>query len=381
MHDNYLNEDKKKQIDNFNKKLKDLLNDDNFQLDGNGEFDSMYLEDIKDDLLFNPSVVSPGIEPTAEDYGDMIVEEQPDQDDLDDDAINKYLNAKILGVGMNNERWGHVIKQLKGLDGKPIGCTHSNPLFDTREYEIKFTDRMIEKYQANIIAENMYAQVNEEGRKYLVLEEIIDHKKDNTAVPISHGMIQSANSEMKPKKTMQGWHFLMLTKDKSLEWMTLKELKASHPIELAKYAVANHLTEEPAFKWWVPHVLCQWKQIISKVKGQHWQMTHKFGIILPHSVEEALMIDEQTGTNFWWQAINKEMQHMKIAWIAKDGFTPEQVWKGQVPELRSFQEIGCHCIFDIKMDFTCKCRFVAGGHTTEAPASVTYLSIVSCDSV
>ena len=72
---------------------------------------------------------------------------------------------------------------------------------------------------------------------------------------------------------------------------------------------------------------------------------------------------------------------MKIAWIAKDGFTPKQVQKDQVPELQSFQGIGCHCIFDIKMDFTHKCRFVAASHTTEAPALLTYLSIVSCDSV
>ena len=65
-------------------------------------------------------------------------------------------------------------------------------------------------------------------------------------------------------------------------------------------------------------------------------MTHKFGIRLPHSIEEALKIDEKTGMNLWWQVINKEMQCMKIAWIAKDGFTPKQVQKGQVPELRSF---------------------------------------------
>jgi len=40
-------------------------------------------------------------------------------------------------------------------------------------------------------------------------------------------------------------------------------------------------------------------------------------------------------------------------------------------------------IFDIKMDgdFTWKARFVAGGHTTEAPASMTYSSMVSRESV
>ncbi len=38
----------------------------------------------------------------------------------------------------------------------------------------------------------------------------------------------------------------------------------------------------------------------------------------------------------------------------------------QVAELRGFQEIECHIIFDVKMDFTRKARFVAGGHMTEA---------------
>jgi len=40
-------------------------------------------------------------------------------------------------------------------------------------------------------------------------------------------------------------------------------------------------------------------------------------------------------------------------------------------------------IFDVKMDgdFTKKARFVAGGHTTEAPASSTYSSVVSRESV
>jgi len=37
-------------------------------------------------------------------------------------------------------------------------------------------------------------------------------------------------------------------------------------------------------------------------------------------------------------------------------------------------------IFDIKMDFTAS-RFVAGGHTTETPASTTYSSVVSRDTV
>ena len=48
-----------------------------------------------------------------------------------------------------------------------------------------------------------------------------------------------------------------------------------------------------------------------------------------------------------------------------------------------YQQIKCHMIFDVKTgeNFRCKARFVAGGHTTETPTSLTYSSVVSRDSV
>ena len=64
------------------------------------------------------------------------------------------------------------------------------------------------------------------------------------------------------------------------------------------------------------------------------------------------------------------------AWKAKDGVTPEEVQSGKASDMIGFQEIKCHMIFDVKMDFTRKARFVAGGHTTETPAGITYSSVV-----
>jgi Reverse transcriptase (RNA-dependent DNA polymerase) len=46
-----------------------------------------------------------------------------------------------------------------------------------------------------------------------------------------------------------------------------------------------------------------------------------------------------------------------------------------------YQFIPCHMVFDIIMDFTRKARFVAGGHVTEPPSSITYASVVSRESV
>ena len=47
----------------------------------------------------------------------------------------------------------------------------------------------------------------------------------------------------------------------------------------------------------------------------------------------------------------------------------------------SYQQIPCHIIFDVKMDFTRKAQYVARGHKTEDPTTPTYASIVSRDSV
>ena len=132
-----------------------------------------------------------------------------------------------------------VIKCSWGLDGEPIGRPHANSLFDTCEYEIEFTDGTTEKYTANIIAENMFAQVDDEGHQFLLLDEIIDHKRDNSAIPILEGMIWNASGTEKPKRTTKGWKLLVQFKDGSLDWVNLKDIKDSNPMEVAEYAVAN----------------------------------------------------------------------------------------------------------------------------------------------
>ena len=102
---------------------------------------------------------------------------------------------------------------------------------------------------------------------------------------------------------------------------------------------------------------------------------------MPKTVEEALAIDEETGTDFWRKALGKEMATVKVAWKSTDWVSPAQARTAEEPSMIGFQEIRCHVIFDVKMDFTRKAKFVAGGHTTETPASITYSSVVSRDSV
>ena len=122
----------------------------------------------------------------------------------------RILNVELkLDVGLANERRGHVAKRSQGLDGKAVGRAHANPLVDTREYKIEFTDGSVDKYTSNVIAENMFAQVGDEGDQYLLMNKITDHRKDNTAIPIYDGMTRSHNGDELPKITTRGWELLV----------------------------------------------------------------------------------------------------------------------------------------------------------------------------
>ncbi len=97
--------------------------------------------------------------------------------------------------------------------------------------------------------------------------------------------------------------------------------------------------------------------------------THKFGIEIPRTVKKALELDRQNGNTFWADAIAKEMTEVQKAFdILPDGKTAPV----------GYQKIPCHMVFDITMeDSKHKARLVPGGHKTKAPATITYASVVS----
>ena len=71
------------------------------------------------------------------------------------------------------------------------------------------------------------------------------------------------------------------------------------------------------------------------------------------------------------------MRKAKVSYTEIDGCTPEEARANKCDALRGHKEIRYHIVFDVKMDFTRKARFVAGGHMTDAPSSLTYSSVVS----
>ena len=280
------------QLKNLDASLTEWLDDENFVSAGIPNM--LYEEDIEVDYIdslepYDPSAIAGDIEEEANVYND-------------------YLGAELyFDVGPNGGPWkGTVRKHLKGEDGHPVGQGQHNPFLDTRKYKVNING-MPHEYAANTIAENLYSQVDLEGRHQLIFREIIDHRKNDDAIPIARVTIKTSGGQSHPVITTKAWELKVVSADSTASWLPMCEVKNVNPVETSDYAVASKIEDEPAFKWWVSTTLKKRQAIVAKVKSRYWRTTHKFRVQLPHSVEEAHKIDEQNRNAYWRQAIEKEM--------------------------------------------------------------------------
>ena len=307
--------------------------------------------------------------------GEVIDAKTTEIDDAYMESLDNYIGVEVVVPGKNAEPVLAKVKRRKRDSmGNPVGKEHTNPILDSRVYDLEFPDGRIEEYAVNIIAENLFAQSDDNGWDSGILKEIVDHRKDeNIALPPSQGYYETSSGQRRKVITTKGWEIKVRWLDQSSNWIPMALLKESNPVELAEYAVAVGIAKEPAFNWWVPSTLKRRKRLIHRLKVQRVRKGRmKFGITIPGTVEEALELDRKNGNTLWADAIKKEMDNSRIAFRLLE--------RGESPP-RGYKEITCHLIFDLKLDMTRKARYVAGGHLTTVPTYMTYSSVVSRDTV
>jgi hypothetical protein len=168
---------------------------------------------------------------------------------------DNYLNAEIFVLRGETLVKGRITSRKRDKDGNPIGLANANPILDTHEYTFAFDNGDETVLNANLISEAMYAQFNPDGNQYVLLDSIIDHRRFDTAIrPSDQNVIQPDRWTYMKHSTI-GWQVCCQWKDGSTSWENLADLKESHPLETAEYLVTQGIDHEPAFNWWVPHVL------------------------------------------------------------------------------------------------------------------------------
>jgi hypothetical protein len=295
---------------------------------------------------------------------------------FDPDSFDTYLN---MGLSLDRRpgiepEFARVTKRLRDKEGNPIGTANDNPILDTRLYEVEYLDGHKAALSANTIAESLMSQVDSEGHRELLMDEIIGHRTDGNEIQEADAFVVSKNGVKRRITTTVGWEINILWRDGSTTWSKLKDAKESYPIQVAEYTIANDISHLPAFQWWVPYTIKKRDHIIAKVKTSYWQKTHKYGLEIPKNYQDCIRIDVENGNRLWQDSVRNEMKTVRPAF---------ELYEGSIQDLVGYQKITCHLIFDVKLgeNFRRKARYVAGGHMTRTPSTLTYSSVVSRDSV
>ena len=105
-----------------------------------------------------------------------------DADEVTPEVADSYVGAQVNLPIRGTTFEGTVKCRVRDTNGNLQGKANINPILNTRTYEVEFPDGCTAEFSANAISEHMFTQCDPEGNQYLLLDSIIDHEVDDTAV-------------------------------------------------------------------------------------------------------------------------------------------------------------------------------------------------------
>ena len=135
-----------------------------------------------------------GPETKVDDFKELNIEDTPIFDKYEDDDEggrmpdppakeleptpeigDNYINTEVMLPRGDSMARGRVIRRKRNADGDLIGRSNTNPILDTWEYEVEFANGEVTKLTANVIAEAMFSQCDDNGNEYVLLDLLVDY--------------------------------------------------------------------------------------------------------------------------------------------------------------------------------------------------------------
>ena len=119
----------------------------------------------------------------------------PEADDFTPEVLeDTYLNMEVaLPRDGKGPEFAKVTKWLRDANGLPIGTANDNSILDSRVYKVEYLDGHKASLAANTITENIFAQVDDEGHHFVLLDAIADHRVDGHELKHKNAFITSYN--------------------------------------------------------------------------------------------------------------------------------------------------------------------------------------------
>ena len=101
-------------------------------------------------------------------------------------------------------------------------------------YEVEYQDSHTAALAASLIAENLFAQVDEEGNRSVLFDKIVDVRTDGTQVLQQYAFVNTSSVTQRLVITTRDWEVNLKRKDGSTTWNKLKDIKELYPVQLAE---------------------------------------------------------------------------------------------------------------------------------------------------
>ena len=98
-----------------------------------------------------------------------------------------------------------MIRSSTFQDGTLKGTASDQPILDTRIYEVEFGDGPYADYCANVLIENLYAHIDDNGASHDIIKGITNHRSSDQAIQPSEGTYTTSYGTKRRVITTKGW--------------------------------------------------------------------------------------------------------------------------------------------------------------------------------
>ena len=126
-------------------------------------------------------------------------------------------------------------------DGKRIGATNLSHMINTVIYNVETSDDNIRKYTANVIAENLWNQVDDDAYKFHIIYETIRHRKNDNVISKDDGFYETKTGVKRKLITTKVWDVQVRWETGETSYISLKDIKKNNIIKITEDVISNKL--------------------------------------------------------------------------------------------------------------------------------------------
>jgi hypothetical protein len=133
-------------------------------------------------------------------YEDDGIKEADDESSPEISDV-QFLNMELaLPRDDEGPEFARVTKRLRDDNGNPVGRASNNLITDTRVFEVEYADGHTATMSATAMSQCMFEQVDQEGNRFLLFEDVIYHRSTKDAVTQMDAFTTASNGRKSQSK-------------------------------------------------------------------------------------------------------------------------------------------------------------------------------------